>query len=426
MHVTSRQHEAAGIAWVWLLGLPVVCVLVYLASLEWRAERFSQRLSGAAPVARDGLVPPPLMEGPLRRMVRAPAPFEADPATTRATLREALNLRPLYAPTWLDLAELEHRLGNADAAAGYATHARRLWPAHPGLSWRVVEFHVRTGATHSALEALRDYWRLVPHHGARVLALASRLERDPHRLYQAVVPEPMPPGTDAGYHPRQFQDYARRSRDARMAIAGWRSAPRAFREDHAQALRFIDFMLTMGRITESVDAWRELTGAATVSATIHNPGFESPLLGGGFGWRAHDPAGAAVAVDAGHSRSGRHSLRVEFDGTDNLNFHHLRQTLVIEPGARYRLVGWWRGEEITTRSGVFVDIRSLDAEANTHARTADRYGSWDWQPFELEFETPPDAALAELRVRRAPTDALDRRIEGRVWFDDLALERLPG
>src|SRR5690606_16270953 len=125
--------------------------------------------------------------------------------------------------------------------------------------------------------------------------------------------------------------------------------------------------------------------------------------------------GANTIIDDTTAHGGRKSLAVVFDGSENLNYYHARQPVVVEPNARYRLEGAWQGRDITTRSGIFIDIRTLDAEDNTYARNDARYGSWDWQPLNIEFETPADASLAELRIRRAPTEALDSKIAGQAW-----------
>lgn len=422
MTVDDKKHHAARLAAVWLIGAPILVALVYLAALEWRAERLLDELRAGISPQRTIAVPP-LMEGPWRTLARALASAPApDLDAAESAIDKALALRPLYAPAWLELAEIERSRGNRDAAIAHAAHARRLWPAHAGLAWATVNLHVKSGDTAGALTALRDYWRLQPQQTRRVLSLAAILEPDSARLYRAVVPQAPATGLEPDHYPNQFQDHARRAGDPVMALAGWRAAPESYRRDGDNALRFIDFMLARRNIAPALDAWRDLTGD-DASERLHNPGFEDPLTEGGFGWRLHDIEGAATAVVA-DPHTGSRALRVTFDGSTNVNYAHARQTIAIAPAASYRLEGRWRADDITTRSGVFLDIRTLDAEKNTYARNEPRYKSWEWQPFTIEWTTPVDATLAELRVRRAPTDALDSKIAGTLWLDDLALYRL--
>ncbi len=420
MVVDSGRRNSAGVA-TWLLATTLMAALVYLASLPWRAERavdrFDSGMAGPGPVS-----PPALAESPWRAVARA-ARRQSPPdlAAAEAALRRAAALRPLFAPTWLQLADVVLESGDRAAALEYAARAEALWPANPDLQRAAVDFHLKAGDREAALRTLGRYWRLVPHRWLEVLALAGRLERDPGRLYPAVVPGEAPAGVDPHYFAARFQDFARRTRDPALAIAGWQQATPGFRADSAEALRYIDFLLAQRRLAPARQAWAELTGAESAPGQVHNPGFESDLLRGGFGWRLYPAEGVSASVDEGLAHGGSRSMRLAFDGAANLNYHHLRQTVEVEPGATYRLQATWRGDRITTRSGVFLDIRTIDSDRNVYVRTSARHGSWDWQPVTAEISIPADATLAEIRLRRDPTDALDSRIAGDLWLDDVTL-----
>ncbi|KAA3623392.1 MAG: hypothetical protein DWQ08_11650, partial [Proteobacteria bacterium] len=80
--------------------------LTYLAALPWQAERLIAQIDSGALKPTAATVPP-LLEGPWRAVARAlrQSP-RADPAAAEAALRGALKLRPLFAPAWLQLADL--------------------------------------------------------------------------------------------------------------------------------------------------------------------------------------------------------------------------------------------------------------------------------------------------------------------------------
>ncbi len=408
-----------------LIGIPILIALTWLTTLIWRSQQLETNIAQGTIAANN---PPalPLMEGPWRiaaRTLLAQRPSNFD--IIEQQLQKSLKLRPLYAPTWLNLAELERRRGQTETAARYAEQTRRLWPAHPKLLWRVANFEIKLGRYDTALEVLRDLWRVSPYESARILSLAYRLEDDPERLNHAIIPDSAKPTLDPAFYHQQFLHHAQRIKDTGMATVGWSNAPSSITRNPKYALPYINSMMWQKQPGLALDAWHQLTGKTAGPGNVHNPGFETEHLNGGFGWKFSDIKGAISSIVTEIEHPGNHTLRVEFDGSANLNYHHVRQIVPVAPGMRYRLDGRWRGENITTRSGIFVDFRTLDAEKNAYVRSSHQFKSWDWQPFTLELKMPSNAQLAEIRIRRRPTDALDQKVAGRVWFDDFTLTPLP-
>ncbi|MCB1805735.1 MAG: hypothetical protein KDJ99_11500, partial [Candidatus Competibacteraceae bacterium] len=56
------------------------------------------------------------------------AQAQYSPELVERLLQQALRERPLYAPAWLDLAELAQRQGQLPEAVRYLEYARALWP----------------------------------------------------------------------------------------------------------------------------------------------------------------------------------------------------------------------------------------------------------------------------------------------------------
>ena len=154
---------------------------------------------------------------------------------------------------------------------------------------------------------------------------------------------------------------------------------------------------------------------------IDNPGFEDTLTGG-LGWRTHERDGVTIARDTENPNTGTYSLKVQFPGNGNINFHNIRKYITVEPGGSYRLTFHWRAEGITTRSGPFIHLVAVAGAGN--AKTEDKWGTWDWQQQEIEFTVPDETHFVELSVRRYKTDALDNKIKGQLWLDDFSLTSL--
>lgn len=156
--------------------------------------------------------------------------------------------------------------------------------------------------------------------------------------------------------------------------------------------------------------------------TIVNGGFEQELAQAGFGWIARDVKGAKWERDDEISYQGKYSLRIDFNGKENIAYHHLWQLVPAQPGGRYRLRGQWRGAYVTTRSNPYFQVFSVAAEKNVSARSESKRLTWDWQPFEMDLTMPEDAWFLTVRLRRNKTDALDNLISGAIWLDEISLE----
>lgn len=358
------------------------------------------------------------------RQLLIAGPFR--PALIGAYLDRAIDTRPLYAPAWLDRAELALRRGSGPEATRHARTARGLWPTRPELQWRVAMFHVRAGNDALALAVLRDYLAARPRELDRVLAVATRLEEDAGEIVASMLPVRAETDADAGWLLKGLMSYARRTGNVPLASAAWSAASVPARAQSGLAVPHVEFLLREGELTMALEAWKDFSGLPARRGGIFNGGFERPVAGGGFGWWTHDVDGATAARDENVSHSGCCSMRVRFDGSANTHYHHLRQRVPVEGGRRYVLSGWVRGEDVSTRSGVYVEMRTVDAASPARARSDAAWGSWEWTRFEIPLRVPADAGLLEVRLRRDRTDALDNLLSGTVWLDDLRLTASPG
>jgi hypothetical protein len=404
--------------------LAIFFIWVYAAVLPWRAERLAEAVAQERAPAADALSLPWTGEAArlaAHRLMLFPGGADVP---TRDLLEGSILRRPLYAPGWLDLAELSFAEGRREEAARYAKLARQLWPTRGRLLWNLAMLQVRMGKFGEALVLLRDYLAAMPHDVHRTLVLARRLQPDPESLIAELESSAdTRPGREELL--KRMLDSARWSGDAPLAQAVWRRLPDSMVRDRQVAFPYVAAMVQWNKAQAAIDAWRAVRGTVHVG-DLENGGFEQPLLDGGFGWRHGDVKGASWTRDGDEHFEGRYSLRVDFDGTENVHYRHFAQTVPVEPGRTYQLTGFWRGENITTRSGVFVDAYSIGGKKSTGARIEARRQSWDWSRFGLKVTIPPDARFLVVGLRRDRTDALDHLIAGRVWLDALELRPLSG
>ena len=121
---------------------------------------------------------------------------------------------------------------------------------------------------------------------------------------------------------------------------------------------------------------------------------------------------------------GGSGLRVEFDGSSNTSFYHVSCLVAVEPNSSYDLSWRWYGQNVTTRSGFFIEVTKPTNSQSTKLNSSKNgYGSWPWQSEFMEFETDQDTQLVKITMRRKPTSNLDNKISGTVLINDLALTK---
>ncbi len=191
---------------------------------------------------------------------------------------------------------------------------------------------------------------------------------------------------------------------------------------------FLDLLVAQDKFEEAGAAWHQalaLQGAppnpSAGGPLVSDGGFESELSGGGFGWRQVDATGATFDFDTAEKHSGARSARLTFDGSQNLSYAHLYQTVLVQPRTRYKFRGFLRTDQISTDSGVRFEIRDPRRPQDLDMLTPNETGTQAWTLEEVEFATGPQTHLIQITLRRVPSTHLDNQLSGTVWVDDVGV-----
>ena len=106
------------------------------------------------------------------------------------------------------------------------------------------------------------------------------------------------------------------------AITVWNQlVPRGYADD-ATANNFVSFLLGQKKREAAVQAWALYAGSRSPgypeAERVFNGGFESDSSGSPFDWGVGKAPGAAIDFDTEVQHAGARSLRVQFDGTENV------------------------------------------------------------------------------------------------------------
>jgi hypothetical protein len=115
------------------------------------------------------------------------------------------------------------------------------------------------------------------------------------------------------------------------------------------------------------------------------------------------------------------SLRIQFAGLENVDFHHVVQTVVARPGS-YRFCAYVRTIGITTDRGLGFRIFDVAKPARFDVRIAGVTGTQDWVALKKTIVVPEGTGPLAIQVTRTPSGKFDNKIGGTVWIDDVVLK----
>jgi hypothetical protein len=321
----------------------------------------------------------------------------------------------------MDLADAYELSGNISAAEQSFRTARRLYPISAQVAWRFGSFLLRQNRIQDGFAQIHRAVVTDPKLAPLAVSRCWLMNHDVDAILENVLPDQQ----DANWAALQFFVQAR-ERAAAMTV--WkRIAGHHEKFPVSQAFPFLDMLLETGGESDARSVWVQALSAAGIEARtdssgslLWNGGFETEPLNGGFDWRIAPAAGARMAWDNETFHSGKHSLRVDFDGSANVNFEHVWQYVPVQPGTRYRFVAFLRTEGLNTDSGIRFEIRDVSHPGNPSSFTPGLLGTSGWLGQNVEFTAGSDTKLVKLVVRRTPSEKLANKIRGTAWIDDVA------
>ncbi|MDT8321179.1 MAG: hypothetical protein RQ826_11695, partial [Xanthomonadales bacterium] len=293
--------------------------------------------------------------------------------------------------------------------------ARASQPFERQALWTAAQIAMQVGQLRLAETQLRQWLVQYPRDTEQALFIARRWIDDPGELIDRVLP----PGP---LFLQQAMAVARARRDRQLAESVWQRLDPKPGLDEDAFLDYVQLLLDAGDAKGAFELW-----------TRREPQLHSGVVNGSFSrelgrdtalnWRSRAPAGVRIERDFEESESAPASLKIEFNGKENIHLAAPWILLPADAGVRYRLAGAWRAERLSTRSLPYLLVTAAGGLRETLKVPSPDF---DWQPFQLELRVPEDADLLRLELRRDRTQAFDRNIDGRLWLDSISLSPIDG
>lgn len=154
---------------------------------------------------------------------------------------------------------------------------------------------------------------------------------------------------------------------------------------------------------------------------LFDGGFERGAADGlPFAWNIANLRTATIGFDRTTVHSGNYSLALTF--TAPVSFHNVYQALML-PGGSYRLTGFVKMSDLKAATGLQWTIFCKGSPPYVIGTSPVFNGDSDWTAFTAPFVVPPEKCESQtLRLDLVERIAADRKIEGRIWFDDLSIQ----
>jgi hypothetical protein len=340
-----------------------------------------------------------------------------------ASYRRALTLDPHSAKTWMDLGAAYEEAGQTGAAREAYAEALKAYPISADVAWRTGNFLLRQGEFPEAFANIRRALEADPTFGEAAIITCWRAYPE----IDVILDRALPPSRSIYLSSIR---YLTRAHADDAALTVWDRLVRLNTKiELPVSFDLIEDLVKKNRIAEAKRVWKQaldrsgaLLGGMDEDSLVWDGGFESDFVNGGFGWRKTEAPGVQYEFDREIKHSGGQSLKVIFDGRENLNWDNLSQNVPIEPNTAYEFSAYVRSEGITTNSGPLFLIFDPGNTTPKLYSTEQVRGTLPWTRLELVFTTGPKSNLVFLALRRSPSEKIDNKLAGTIWIDDVSLK----
>lgn len=333
--------------------------------------------------------------------------------------RKAIERNPLEQQYWLNLARVFQRMGEKGASEQALKNAILVFPMGYQGRWVGGNLLLQQGGLEKALSHFTYILANYPNQSGLVYDVLVKAIDDTDFILERLVP-----GDPASMN--RYITYLYEIGDKESAKKAWgEKASRGIKNSRSDSLRHIEFLIAQSDFNEASRVWRtrlreEGLAMPSDGNLITNGGFENKeILGGGFDWKTLKVAGAEISFDSSMAFEGKNSLKIVFNGKENIDFHHVYQFVPLKPNTEYLLRAHMKTQAVTTKSGLKLEVSGIGAAFRDASESL--MGDNEWRELMISFRTPANLKGGLVRVKRERIDKFDRFISGVVWIDHVRL-----
>ncbi len=334
-------------------------------------------------------------------------------------LEQAIRRTPLQQDYWLHLATILQSMDQKEESERALETALLIFPTGYQGRWVAGNLLLQQGAPMKALPHFSYILAHYPDESRSIYDLWEGLTKDSDLILEKLIPKDY----SSLY---QYLAHLCEESEREKAQKVWkRMESLGYRPRRDDTVRYVEFLIAHGEVKDAFRVWSTEASAEEIflpadGNLINNPGFErEKSLGGGFDWTISQTPGAKVSIDHLVAFEGKSSLRIRFNGSEDIDFHHVYQWISWKPHTDYQLKVKMKTEALTPLTGPRMEVIGFDSAL--YGASESLTGDNDWRELRVAFHTPAQSQGGLLRVRKLRAKNPDRSVSGTIWIDDVRL-----
>jgi hypothetical protein len=337
--------------------------------------------------------------------------------------QRAVNLSPYHYAYRLLLASAQESKGDSSSAEKTLEKAIQLAPANPETHWQMANVRLRQGKLAEALPEFKLATSTKRGFLPATLDLIWRASGGKTEAVEAVT------GDDTQSRIALANFFIKQSRPTE-AVKIFSRIDRSERLALPESGTLISSFIERGSLSLARELWVNLVSNSgdDQTALVWNGSFELDTLKNfaQFDWNLTRSDYARLSVDTNTARTGSRSLKIDFVGKDTTKLdNEIKQTIVVEPGQKYRLECFVKTDKFSAPEGPRVVLTEIKTNALVASSAPVASGTNDWQRVSLEFIAPQQSTSGlTITIKRIPKYSYDDPTRGMIWFDDFSITKV--
>jgi len=344
-----------------------------------------------------------------------------DPAAAVREYSAAVQLNPLSARYWFDLANSYQILGDTAGQTAALEHAIKADHMTPDVAWEAANLYLVQGENEKALHEFRVVIANDPSLEAVALQFCWRIEPDVDAMLRDVVPARADALT-------AFLTLLESKQETAGAEKVWNALMQTNQSlEPRYAYDYIRYLIQHKEVDQAVLAWQQTANRLGLtsylpSATnlIVNGNFNFKVLNAGFDWQYQKLSSVTLTLDPSDFHAGRRSLQITFDGP-GIDEAGIYQLVAVQPNTTYDFTAYYKSGEMEGAGGPHFTIQDMYSQS-VYYESDELKDAGFWKSANGEFTTSADCKLVVLHIRRLPAGSPMR---GKLWVGDFHLARKP-
>lgn len=312
---------------------------------------------------------------------------------------------------WCDLGDAFRERGDNQKAGYCYRRAAVMGPRDGPVLIRAGNYFMLQDDSTASLPYYSRALELTPNYDGVIFASYRRMEVPASGVLAHGIPEDKRAGQ--AYF-EWLLAHSSTPEDARLA---WDWMARHSYTDDRLAGLYAAYLLKSRLYPEAASLWASYTGSRRGDYLrpnrIYNANFQNEPIASPLDWRIDKLDGVEVQRRPG-------ALQIHFNGTENVNFAHIRQSVVVAPGT-YRFQADAKATGITTNQGIQFHLYDTDQPARFDVLTDSILGTHESMKIDKIVAIPPPTKLLTLEIVRRPSQKFDNKIEGTVSIHTVRL-----